>query len=103
MDFREKSKELASNAEVREALKVLSKHGAGVILIHGHGDEGEFVDLPPSIIAYEEDLKVSFREAKQGEDKDFVVVGWRWDEEKEEPTPIMKCRVKQYCEDGGGL
>lgn len=98
-DIKKKSKELASNPEVVEALKVLSKYGAGVLLVHGHADDGSFKELPPSIVAYEEDLVVSFRKPEAGEDEKFVTVAWRWDEDSGQPQPVMKCQVHAYCED----
>lgn len=98
LPIQQKSKEIAENPEVIAALKALSKHGVGVVLIHAHDDNGNFTDLPDSFVAFEEDLKVSFRK-RTPEDAEYVTVGWKWNEEKQEAEPLMMCKVHAYCED----
>src|ERR1700680_1243774 len=64
--------------EVQEMLKRLSTYGLGVFVPHMHTETGEFVRLPPDMVQFEDDLKVSF---KLRSEVSGGAVGWVWNNE----------------------
>jgi len=81
-NIQDKAKIISENKEVIEALETLSKYGMGVLLVHAHDKDGNFTDLSPGVVAYEEDLKVSFRKEGPSDEKGYAPVAWRWNAEK---------------------
>lgn len=94
----DKARAAAENEEVIAAMKTLSKYGLGVLLVHAHDSQGNFTDLKSGVVAYEENLKVTFRQPDPKTDANYVPVAWAWDEITGGARQIMKCRVAQWCE-----
>ncbi|WP_288421544.1 hypothetical protein [uncultured Acinetobacter sp.] len=95
----DKTKVIAENEEVREALKTLSKYGLGILMVHSHDENGNFSDLPKGVVAYEEDLKVTFKAESPEDKQDYMPVAWQWDEDSGEAVAISSCKVHQWCEE----
>lgn len=95
----EKADEIFKTPEVIDALKTISKYGLGVLLVHAHNENGEFTDLPKGIVAYEENLQVSFRKDDQSAGEEFIPVAWIWDFDKGIPVAVMRCNNAQWCEE----
>lgn len=94
----DKARMAAENEEVIAAMKTLSKFGLGVLLVHAHDGQGNFTNLKSGVVAYEENLKVTFRQPDPKADADYVPVAWAWDEDSGCVRQIMKCRTAQWCE-----
>jgi hypothetical protein len=87
----ERAQVVATTPEIVEAMKILSKHGLGVCMPHAHDGNGNFIDLAPGVVGYEENLKVSFHTAESAPVKKAIAVGWRWNPEKSEVEEIQRC------------
>ena len=78
--------------EVVAAMKVLSAHGLGVCLPHMHGEEGEFLPQPDSIVQLEADLSVSFVRKDDPSLANTMPVAWTWDEWQQQTRIIACCQ-----------
>lgn len=79
--FEDKARIAAENEEVIAAMKTLSKYGLGVLLVHAHDSQGNFTELKSGVVAYEENLKVTFREPDPKTDASYLPVAWVYDED----------------------
>jgi hypothetical protein len=87
----ERAKSATTSPEVVEAMKLLAKHGLGVCMPHAHDANGDFVELASGIVAYEEDLKVSFYPTGSTPTDKVIAVGWRWNTETSAIEEIQRC------------
>lgn len=62
---------------VEDIARELSKYGLGIFAPHAHGADGNIAALPLGVVAYENNLNVSFVAAGSVPD-DATAVGWRW-------------------------
>ena len=66
----------------------LSKYGLGISVPHAHDVDGRFGPLPLGVVAYENDLKVSFI-SSESVPANAIAVGWRYIE--------GELRASAYC------
>jgi hypothetical protein len=81
--------EIVARPEIQDVMRRLAEHGLGVCLPHAHDDD-DLLPLPPGLVQYEEELRVSFVPEDSPEATTALPVSWMWDGDRVRVTG--RCR-----------